>query len=597
MKVKDGMHMRIKPERFRHNSLFSKMFLITVLIIVTISSLITWTTFRMSEQFFIDRFSFNNSKVMEQIKESLGTFHYSIVIASNNLMNNGTIKGFLSGTHSNRMLGTYYYNVKKQMDNIKTSVEAYDVEIVIYGMNGVSFAVPERPSWAKSDKVLQNHFITKNTLKHPKKLLFHLEQTKDQTQGGMIVASKAFMEPTSKYIYGTMYFTIQERDFRKFYNSYTSLGNDVLVMNQSGTILSSNRTELIGNKEVELLDYAVQLEKQEKKYMNADFKGTDHLIMIEYLPTFDLYLVNLIDKKAAFENIIDKKSIVLICLLFIFLAIIIVFFASRKVTNSLSNLVKQIENTPKNEFDRYIPETGTYETRQIGQAFNSMLDELHEYVNTLVLTQKQKRNAELAVLQQQINPHFLYNTLTSIKFMVQQGGKEEAVEMVNALISLLQNTIGNISETITVKQEIDNLKSYALINQKRYGERIRVNYFIEPECNSIQIPKLILQPFIENSFFHGFNQKRGGTINVLVWKEGETLICEVLDNGDGMEVSADNKLPHTNRKRERFSGIGVRNVDERIRLIYGEAYGVTISSKIGEGTKVRISLPFGQNEK
>ncbi len=571
------------------------MFLITILIIVTISFLITWTTFRMSEKFFIDRFSFNNSKVIDQIKESLGTFQYSIVIASNNLMNNGTIKSFLSGKHSNKQLGTYYYNVKKEMDNIKTSVEAYDVGILVYGINGISFA-SERSSWSVSDKELQNHSITTNTLKQPNKLLFHLEQPKDQTQGeSVIIATKAFMEPTSKYIYGTMYFTIREKDFRKFYSSYTSLGNDVLVMDQSGTILSSNRNEFIGNKEVELIDYAIQLEDQQMNYMDADFKGKDHLIMIEYLPTLDLYLVNLIDKKAAFGNIIDKKSIVLISILFIFLAIIIVFFASRKVTNSLSNLVKQIENTPKNDFDHYIPVTGTYETRQIGQAFNSMLDELHEYVDKLVLIQNQKRNAELAALQQQINPHFLYNTLTSIKFMVQQGGKEEATETVNAFISLLQNTLGNISETITVRQEIDNLKSYVLINQKRYGERIRVNYFIEPKCFETQIPKLILQPFIENSFFHGFNKKSGGTINVLVWEEGATLICEVLDNGDGMEVTADNKLPDTRRKQEMFSGIGVRNVDERIQLIYGEAYGVSISSKIGEGTKVRISLPVQKN--
>ncbi|MFJ7977061.1 sensor histidine kinase [Peribacillus sp. NPDC096379] len=549
----------------------------------------------MSEKFFIDRFSFNNSKVIDQIKESLGTFQYSIVIASNNLMNNGTIKSFLSGKHSNKQLGTYYYNVKKQMGNIKTSVEAYDVGILVYGINGISFAT-ERSSWSVSDKELQNHSITANALKQPNKLLFHLEQSKDQTQGEeVIIATKAFMEPTSKYIYGTMYFTIREKDFRKFYSSYTSLGNDVLVMDQSGTILSSNRNEFIGNKEVELMDYAIQLEDQQMDYMDADFKGKDHLIMIEYLPTFDLYLVNLIDKKAAFGNIIDKKSIVLISILFIFLAIIIVFFASRKVTNSLSNLVKQIENTPKNDFDHYIPVTGTYETRQIGQAFNSMLDELHEYVDKLVLIQNQKRNAELAALQQQINPHFLYNTLTSIKFMVQQGGKEEATETVNAFISLLQNTLGNISETITVRQEIDNLKSYVLINQKRYGERIRVNYFIEPKCFETQIPKLILQPFIENSFFHGFNKKSGGTINVLVWEEGATLICEVLDNGDGMEVSADNKLPDTRRKQEMFSGIGVRNVDERIQLIYGEAYGVSISSKIGEGTKVRISLPVQKN--
>jgi two-component system, sensor histidine kinase YesM len=580
--------MRILRNRFKHNSLFYKMFLLTIVIIVTVSSLISWTTLRMSEKFFVERFSFNNSKVMDQIKESLGTFHYSIVIASNNLLQNGTVKSFLTGNHSNRMLGSYYYQVNSQLETIKSSVEAYNVSILVHGINGVSYAT-DRPTWALSDKELQKHSITTETLKHPKKILYHLEQQKDDR---FIIASKAFMERTSNYIYGSMYFTILEEDFRKFYSSYTSLGNDVLVMDQDGTILSSNREEYIGKKEVELLDYATQLEEQHKNYTDTVFKGKDHIIMTEYSPTLNLYLVNLIDKQTAFKDIIDKKSIVMISVLFMILAIIIVFFASRRLTNSLSNLVKQIENTPKNDFDHYIPVTGTYETRQIGQAFNSMLDELHEYVDKLVLSQKQKRNAELAALQQQINPHFLYNTLTSIKFMVQQGGKEEATETVNALISLLQNTIGNISETITVDQEIDNLKSYVFINQKRYGERIRVNYFIGPECNDVQIPKLILQPFIENSFFHGFNKKSGGTINVLVWKEEDTLICEILDNGDGMEVTTDHNLPDTKRKQQMFSGIGVRNVNERIQLLYGEDFGVTISSTIGEGTKVRITLPL-----
>lgn len=585
------MYMKILRNRFKHNSLFYKMFLLTIVIIVTVSSLISWTTFRMSEKFFVERFSFNNSKVMDQIKESLGTFHYSIVIASNNLLQNGTVKSFLTGNHSNRMLGSYYYQVNSQLETIESSVEAYNVSILVHGINGVSYAT-DRPTWALSDEDLQDHFITTATLKQPKKLLYHLEQQKDDR---FIIASKAFMERTSNYIYGSMYFSILEEDFRKFYSSYTSLGNDVLVMDPSGTILSSNREEFIGKKEVELLDYAIQLEDQSKNYMDTDFKGKDHIIMSEFSPTMNLYLVNLIDKQTAFKDIIDKKSIVMISVLFMILAIIIVFFASRRLTNSLTNLVKQIENTPKNDFDHYIPVTGTYETQQIGQAFNSMLDELHEYVDKLVLSQKQKRNAELAALQQQINPHFLYNTLTSIKFMVQQGGKEEATETVNALISLLQNTIGNISETITVDQEIDNLKSYVFINQKRYGERIRVNYFIGPESNDVQIPKLILQPFIENSFFHGFNKKSGGTINVLVWKEEDTLICEILDNGDGMEVTTDHKLPDTKRKQQMFSGIGVRNVDERIQLLYGEDYGVTISSNIGEGTKVRITLPMQKN--
>ncbi|MDP4155906.1 MAG: sensor histidine kinase, partial [Bacillota bacterium] len=254
-------------------------------------------------------------------------------------------------------------------------------------------------------------------------------------------------------------------------------------------------------------------------------------------------------------------------------------------------LVKQIENASKNDF-HYVAVAGTYETRQIGQAFNSMLDELHEYVDRLVLAQKKQRNAELEALQQQINPHFLYNTLASIKFMVLQGEKKDADATINALISLLQNTIGNVKETVTVGQELDNLKNYVFINQKRYGSRIKVDYFVDPNCMEYSIPKLILQPFVENSFFHGFNHKPEGSIHILIWQEGSSLICEVVDNGDGMEVGTGGKLPDTKRKQHLFSGIGVRNVHERIQLIYGDLYGVAISSVVGEGTKIRVTIPI-----
>lgn len=159
--------MRILRNGFKHNSLFYKMFLLTIVIIVTVSSLISWTTFRMSEKFFVERFSFNNSKVMDQIKESLGTFHYSIVIASNKLLQNGTVKSFLTGNHSNRMLGSYYYQVNSQLETIESSVEAYNVSILVHGLNGVSYAT-DRPAWALSDERLQDHFITTATLKQPK---------------------------------------------------------------------------------------------------------------------------------------------------------------------------------------------------------------------------------------------------------------------------------------------------------------------------------------------------------------------------------------------------------------------------------------------
>lgn len=144
--------------------------------------------------------------------------------------------------------------------------------------------------------------------------------------------------------------------------------------------------------------------------------------------------------------------------------------------------------------------TGSYETRQLSTAFNYMLKELNDYVAQLVETQKEQRNAELAALQQQINPHFLYNTLASVNILVQRGSKEQATETIHALISLLQNTISNVKETITVEDELINLKHYVFITQVRNGNRIKVETFVSPDCMNAKVPKLILQPFIENAF-------------------------------------------------------------------------------------------------
>jgi two-component system, sensor histidine kinase YesM len=583
--------MRLIPERFRHNNLFITMFLISVIIVITVSITITWTTIRMSEEFFFEKFSITNAKVMDQVKDSFENYNYSIVVASNHILQSGSIKNILTEEGTNVQKLNAYYSLSQQIKRIETGFDTYEPGIIVTGINGTIYAT-DRTYWPITDDELKTGNITHNTLKQPKRIMYQYDERPDEKDGQYIVTTKALMERTSGSVYGTMYFAIKENEFRKFYSSYTSPGNHVFLVSKSGVIMSSDQSNMIGKHSEELLQYAQEIEAESKEYIIEDFLGKEQILLMEYLPSFEMYMFNVIDKNVTFGNLIDKKQIVLISMGIVFVALIIVFLASRRMTNSLSRLVKQIENTSKHEFDEYVTVSGTYETRQIGHAFNSMLDELHEYVDQLVISQKNQRNAELEALQQQINPHFLYNTLTSIKFMVQHGGKEETEETFNALISLLQNTIGNVSETITVKQEIDNLKNYVLINQKRYGDRIKVNYFITSDCMDLQIPKLILQPFMENSFFHGFIRKSEGYINVLVWQDGNTLICEVLDNGDGMEVSEDSILPDTKRKKQQFSGIGVRNVHERIQLIYGEEFGVTISSTLGEGTKVRITLPI-----
>lgn len=580
--------MRFLQAHLKHNSLFIIMFLVTFLSIVCVSVITTWTTIRMSEQFFIEKFSITNAKVMNQVKDSFESFNYSVVIASNELLQSSTLETILVKEQTNLEKMKSYYNLSQIMERAKSNLDAYEVGITVTGLNGLSYST-DRRYWPGYNEKLQGNKFQENVIRSRKLRYYHDNSiAEDDT---FIVASKVMRERIMDINYGMMYFAIKESEFRKFYSNYTSQGNDIFVLDKSGVIVSSNRDDHIGEIQTNLIDYTEQIGNSSKNYVTGKFMDKEKIFLAQYLPSFDMYLLNVIDKDTAIGGLIDKKSLIYILLGIIVVALIIVFLVSRRLTNSLSRLVKQISNASKHDFHQYVSVTGTYETKRIGNAFNDMLKELHEYVEKLLDYQNQKRNAELAALQQQINPHFLYNTLTSIKFMVQQGSRQEAQETINAFISLLQNTIGNVNETITVKQEVDNLKNYVLINQRRYGDHIKVNYFIAPDCQAFQIPKLILQPFIENAFFHGFNLKQKGYINVLVWKEGKNLTCEVFDNGDGMELS-DCPLPDSKRKQDHFTGIGVRNVHERIQLIYGESHGVTISSELGMGTKVQISIPI-----
>lgn len=587
--------MRRLIDRFKYNGLFVKLFIIMVVSIIAVSVTTTWTTINMSERVFMDTFSITNSKVINQIQSSLDAFSYSIVVASNNMGQSGSIRGFLTeGDGDSLSTSNSYYNMSQQMKRISSSLETYEVGITVTGINGRTYAT-NRSYWPISDKEIRQHPITQRSLEEPRRLMYHYDD--GQIYGTpesepTIIASKALMDRTTEKVYGMVYFSIQESEFKRFYENFTSLGNDVVVLDKQGTIVSANREEWIGQPSADLLRYAQEIEKKSLEYKNVKTMGTDQIVLSQYLTSFDLYVVNLIDKETAIGQFIDTKRIVLLVMAIVFAAVIIVFIVSRRMTKSLTRLVKQISTISKYEFDHYVTVGGSYETRQLGQAFNAMLDELQDYVKKLVQTQKSQRNAELEALQQQINPHFLYNTLASVKFMVQQGSKEKAAETINALISLLQNSIGNVSETITLSQELVNMKNYVFINHVRYGERIKVNYFIAPDCMGYHVPKLIIQPFIENAFFHAFNHKAEGHIYIMVASESSALIIEIVDNGDGMETTSGNHLPSSKSKRQLFSGIGVRNVNDRIKFLYGEAYGVTITSELGEGTQVKIRVPL-----
>ncbi|WP_203341090.1 sensor histidine kinase [Planococcus beijingensis] len=587
--------MKMKKMAFlilRNNSLFIKMFLIMMLSIVAVSLLITFSSIRMSSNLFMETFSISNTKALEQIEIRFEDYSFAIVNATNEVQNNGTIKKVLTQENTNAIeTSKSYHDISRQIERIYPTVESYDTNMIVLGNNERLYNM-NYSNWPVSWDILRNHPITKYTINRPNTLLYQFMPSTSFNDKPMIVATKALMERSTGEIYGVLYFPILEEQWKGLYEGYTSTENEVLLVNRAGQIVSSNKEEMIGDKADELLALAEKVEDEGLEFKDVTISGTDYMLMSQYLPTYDMYLVNLVDKDAVLANLINTKEILLISLGIVLLAVIVVFLISRRITNSISRLVKQISTSAKHEFNRPIAETGGYEAKKIANAFNSMLNELQEYVGLVVQAQQKQRSAELMALQHQINPHFLYNTLASIKFMIQQGKKEKATDMIHALISLLQNALSNVDQTITVEQEIKDLKNYVLINQARYGEGIKVNFFISPDCLDYQLPKLILQPFIENAFFHAFNIQKEGFVQILVSEKGGNLLCEIVDNGDGMEIKGDHTKEDIKEKRHLFSGIGIRNVHERIQMLYGEEFGVEITSEIGNGTKVKVELPL-----
>lgn len=563
-----------------------------MLSIVAVSLLITFSSIRMSSNLFMETFSISNTKALEQIEIRFEDYSFAIVNATNEVQNNGTIKKVLTQENTNAIeTSKSYHDISRQIERIYPTVESYDTNMIVLGNNERLYNM-NYSNWPVSWDVLRNHPITKYTINRPNTLLYQFMPSTSFNDKPMIVATKALMERSTGEIYGVLYFPILEEQWKELYEGYTSTENEVLLVNRAGQIVSSNKEEMIGDKADELLALAEKVEDEGLEFKDVTISGTDYMLMSQYLPTYDMYLVNLVDKDAVLANLINTKEILLISLGIVLLAVIVVFLISRRITNSISRLVKQISTSGKHDFTKPIDETGGYEAKKIANAFNSMLNELQEYVGLVVQAQQKQRSAELMALQHQINPHFLYNTLASIKFMIQQGKKEKATDMIHALISLLQNALSNVDQTITVEQEIKDLKNYVLINQARYGEGIKVNFFISPDCLDYQLPKLILQPFIENAFFHAFNIQKEGFVQILVSEKGGNLLCEIVDNGDGMEIKGDHTKEDIKEKRHLFSGIGIRNVHERIQMLYGEEFGVEITSEIGNGTKVKVELPL-----
>lgn len=266
---------------------------------------------------------------------------------------------------------------------------------------------------------------------------------------------------------------------------------------------------------------------------------------------------------------------------------------SRVITRPLRQLTESMSMVEKGQFDKanvYVAMEN--EIGSLSKSYNLMTERIHTLMDENVYEQKQKRKSELKALQAQINPHFLYNTLDSIIWMSEAGQNDEVVEMTSALAKLLRQSISNDHEQVELIQEMEYVRNYLTIQKMRYQDKLEYSIEIEPDVRHVEIVKLVLQPIVENAIYHGIKYKGSkGSLQIRAYAEGEDVCIVVEDDGIGMDETVLRTIFDEKETLKKQSGVGVPNVQKRLKLYYGEEYGITYESRQGEGTKAVIRIP------
>ncbi len=272
---------------------------------------------------------------------------------------------------------------------------------------------------------------------------------------------------------------------------------------------------------------------------------------------------------------------------------------SREITKPLRRLTESMSRVEKGQFDKAnVDVTMENEIGSLGKSYNLMTERIHTLMEQNVYEQKQKRKNELKALQAQINPHFLYNTLDSIIWMSEAGQNDEVVEMTSALAKLLRQSISNDNEQVELRQEIEYVKNYLTIQKMRYQDKLEYTIEIEPDVCHVMIVKLVLQPIVENAIYHGIKYKGSkGTLRIRAYADGEDVCIAVEDDGIGMDETVLRNIFDKRKKAHKQNGVGIPNVQNRLKLYYGEKYGIIYESRCGEGTRAIIRIPrHGERE-
>ncbi len=525
-------------------------------------------------------------ETVQQLATGLDHSLDMIVHMANFISYSSEIQNYLDLPPADTTLAIQDYSVAERVMIINYS-SLITKNIEVFGNNGIIFNVPSRYTALPSETITR---YQAEANKHGGAISWHNEI---ESQGAFLLLKEIRNITTTRSL-GTISIQVNPSYLEKQIA-------DVTFANDGFTCIIDNEGNYIAGTALEsdTLTALRPVLAGDTGHSQIEIENKSYLLAYSSLPKKNIIVLGFIPEGTLYSEISQLQVwLYMIVLITCILSFLLAVRLSNTITAPLRNMEESMEVAAKGDFSHTLTITSKDEIGRLSQNFNTMIQKINTLIESEYKQELLRKEAEFKMLQAQINPHFIYNALDTINWTAQKRGMDDISKMVTSISNLMRISINNKKKNVLVREELECINDYLLIQKARYQDQITTMIDVAPELYDIVIPKLILQPLVENAFVHGLNQiDKKGMILVQGNIEHETIIFTVTDNGVGIsneqieQIMSDNHDPSA-----AHTGLGILTVHRRIQFIYGSKYGLSIYSNVGKGTQMTLTLPYAKGD-
>ena len=575
--------------RRRWHSVRTRTMLTLLCVNTVIILLLSVGAFWFFQESFIREIATNRTDVLRQISERARQFKSNVYTLSDLYCTDSRFRQYVRelDEESAPVFQTYMDQVTQQLQVSfnQVNLEFYTVFLSARGLGYCSLPVP-----TDYDYMNPQVKIWYKDIYYAGGDIVDVASYRDRALGVNSFSAARTISGGEGEVLGYLMVNADERQLWRMYSDVISENSNIYITDQDGRIVSSNLEQIIGFSYFSMSNLERMFGAND--YIITDIAGKSALFTRHYDPESGFTVFEEIPMANVLEPILRiRQVVVLMALVTMAGGAALAWHFSGQIARPIRRLRDDVKAVEQGDLNHAFSTGGFTEADELSRGMTGMLARIRALIESVRTKEEQKRHMELNWLQAQINPHFMYNTLFSIQCMVDMHRNEEAGRMLTTFIQILRSSLSSPNEMVTVQSQMESLRQYVELQKFRYGNSFDALIEFDEQVADCRIPKLLIQPLVENSLMHGVDINAGnGVITVVARRQGEAVCIQVEDNGAGMSAERIRQVME-NTESDGRAHLGVRNVHERIRLYYGEPWGLQIESTPGQGTRITLRLP------